>query len=86
MARWAAMAYNRYQQGNDGKTTYQRQTGRACRSEAIPFGETVLYRESKTQNEKKEAMEVKWREGLWLGHVRSSQEVLIGTEDGVVRA
>ena len=33
MARWAAMAYNRFQQGSDGKTAYQRQTGRTCRNE-----------------------------------------------------
>lgn len=64
MARWTAMAHNRYQHGCDGKTAYQRQTGRTCRSEAIPFGELVLYRESRTKNEKKEAMEVKWREGV----------------------
>ena len=80
------MAYNRFQQGSDGGTAYQRQTGRVCRSEVVPFGEKVLYRQSKRPGERKEAMEVKWREGIWLGHARSSQEVLIGTEEGVVGA
>ena len=79
------MSYNRYQQGSDGKTAYQHQTG-PLRRRAIPFGETVFYRESRTKTEKKQVIEVKWHEGLWLGHVRSNQEVLIGTEDGVVRA
>ncbi len=30
-------------------------------------------------------MEVKWREGVWPGHVRSSTEVLLETKDGEVR-
>ena len=86
MARWSAMAYNRYQQGDDGRTPFQRQTGRMCRSDVVPFGEKVLYRESKKSGEKKRIMEIKWREGIWLGHARASTEVLIGTTEGVVRA
>ena len=31
MARWAAMAHNRYQVGHDGRTAYQRQLGKPCR-------------------------------------------------------
>ena len=32
------------------------------------------------------AMEAKWEEGLWLGHTRSSNDVLIGTADGIEKA
>ena len=32
------------------------------------------------------AMESKWEEGLWLGHTRNSNEVLVGNKDGVVKA
>ena len=32
------------------------------------------------------AMESKWEEGLWLGHARSSNEVLVGSKDGIVKA
>ena len=45
MARWAAMAHNRSQVGHDGKTAYQRQLGRPCRHDVVPFGERVLYRQ-----------------------------------------
>ena len=31
-------------------------------------------------------MEPKWEEGLWLGHCRCSNEVLVGNKDGVVKA
>ena len=80
------MAYNRYQQGHDGRTPYQRQTGRACRSEVIPFGEQVLYKQSKKSGETKNIMDVKWRDGIWLGCAMSSQAVLIGTDEGVAKA
>jgi hypothetical protein len=85
MIRWAAMAYSRFQQGADGKTAYQRQTGRACRSHVVPFGESVLYKQLKRSGEKKNALDVNWHAGLWLGHVGGSSEVLIGTREGVAR-
>ena len=31
-------------------------------------------------------MEPKWEEGLWLGPARSSNEVLVGNKDGIVKA
>ena len=62
MARWAAMAYNRFQQGHDGRTPFQRQTGRVCHQEVVPFGEKVLYRQSKRSGERKHIMDEKWRE------------------------
>ena len=85
MARWAAMAYNRYQHGSDGRTAYQRQTGRMCRHEVLPFGEKVLFRLSKKSGDKKDVMDSKWREGIWLGQNRSSNESLVGTPDGVFK-
>ena len=30
--------------------------------------------------------EVKWDIGLWLGHARDTNEVLIGTAEGVIKA
>ena len=86
MARWAAMAYNRYARGTDGKTAYQRQTGRWCKSEVLPFGEKVLFRPLKKSGGKKDIMEIKWQEGIWLGHARSSSSALVGTSEGVVPA
>ena len=31
-------------------------------------------------------MDTEWKEGVWLGHARGTNEVLIGTGEGVVRA
>ena len=86
LARWAAMAYNRFQVGSDGRTAYQRQLGKACRQEVVPFGEKVLYKELKRSGDRKDVMDINWHERIWLGHARSTSEVLIGTTDGVIKA
>ena len=85
LIRWAAVALSRFQVGKDRRTAYQRQTGRACNVEVVPFGEKIWYRKAPTTGPKL-AMEPKWEEGLWLGHSRSSNEVLVGNRDGIVIA
>ena len=86
LARWSAMAYNRYQVGSDGKTAYQRQLGKPCREEVVSFGEKVLYKQLRRSGDKKNVMDIKWHEGIWLGHARATTEVLIGSPSGVVKA
>ena len=39
LARWAAMALSRFHVGKDHKTAYQRQTGKSCNVEVVPFAE-----------------------------------------------
>ena len=73
LVRWAAMAYNRYKRGPDGKTAYERQKGRKCRIEVIPFAEKVMYKRLKSGDSHKNVLESRWEEGLWLGHARTSE-------------
>jgi hypothetical protein len=80
------MMYSRYKTGPDGKTAYQRQKGKPCRTEVVPFGETVMYKKLKQPGQRKNILDRDWEEGLMLGHTRTSTEVLIGTAEGVVRA
>ena len=47
MVRWAAMMYNRYKIGEDGKTPYERQQGKKCKVEVLPFGENVMLKKLK---------------------------------------
>jgi len=86
MVRWAAMLCSRYLVGKDGRTAYERRRGRKCRVPALPFGEKVWYKELRASSERKNKFDSEWKEGLWLGHARKSNEVVIGTYDGVVRA
>ena len=38
LIRWVAMAYSRFKVVADGKTPYERQKGRKCLLEVVPFG------------------------------------------------
>ena len=83
LIRWSAMALSRFQVGKDRKTAYQRQMGKACSIEVVPFAEKAWYRKS-PDNGPKRAMEPKWEEGLWLGHSRNSNDIRVGNQDGIV--
>eukprot|EP00974_Lingulodinium_polyedra_P097698 9470319-Lingulodinium_polyedra.AAC.1 len=72
--------------GKDGRTAYERRRGRRCKLQLAVFGERVWYREVREQKERKEKFATEWKEGVWLGHTRNSNESIIGTKDGVVRA
>ena len=86
LVRWAAMSLSRFQVGRDRKTPYERQTGRVCQEEVLPFGERVWFRKLTAHSDKKASMDTKWSEGVWLGHNRGSNESLIGTPQGVMKA
>ena len=51
------MLHSRFKIGEDAKTSYERQKGRKCNEEVIPFGETVMYKRFKGSGEKKKVME-----------------------------
>ena len=57
-----------------------------CKQEVIPMGEKVWYKEVREGKERRNQLETEEKEGIWLGHARSSNEALIGTREGVVKA
>jgi len=69
--------------GKGGRTPYERKRGRKCRTPACKFGEQVHYRELATD---KKGLDTPWHLGIWLGHARESNEHVIGTSLGVIRA
>lgn len=86
MVRCAAMSMSRSQRGRDGMTPYQRQRGRKCELELVPFGEVVMYTMLEVASERHQAPEERWGKGIWVGHARHTPEVLLSTESGVVKA
>ncbi len=86
LIRWAAMLPSRLLVGKDYTTAYERRRGRKCNIATEKFGEYVWYRELRSKTEAQEKMKTDWHEGVWLGHNRDSNEVLIGTDNGVVKA
>ena len=71
---------SRYLVGKDGRTAYERRRGRRCNLPVVPFGEKVFYKEIRQSKERKNKLESEVKEGLWLGHSRDTNEVLIGTQ------
>lgn len=61
----------------------QRCRGRSRTSPKAKFGEKVLHKVAKTVYLSKS--EARWREGLWLGMVETSDEHLIGTKLGAIK-
>ena len=86
MIRWSAMALSRFQVGSDGKTAYEQRKQRKCKLEVGPIGERVWYKQIRAGKNRKDKFESEERDGIWLGHTRSSNGFLIGTKEGVVRA
>ena len=73
--------YNSTKIGPDGKTPYKRIKGRDSTKKLIPFGEKVLYKREKPTS-KKNKLEEKFKEGIWVGVLGTSNEHVILTERG----
>ena len=68
---------------NDGLTAIERVRGRAAMTAKARFGERVLYKLSKTIKLGK--TEPRWRYGVWVGSIESTDEHLIATNLGVIK-
>ena len=86
MVRWAATMCSKYMVGKDWKTPYERRRGKKCNLVVVPFGERVLYKQIREGKDPRTKFETEDKEGIWLGHNRGTNEALIGTPHGVVRA
>ena len=86
MVEHSAALLNRFEVSHDGKTAYERRKQRRCRLEVVHFGERAWYKQIRDGKGRKDKFESEERTCIWLGHARTSNEVLIGTADGVVRA
>ena len=80
------MNASRFLVGKDGKTGYERRRGRKCKLHSVPIGEKVWYKKIRRNKVQENKLETEWFEGIWLGHNRNSNEILVGTSEGVVKA
>ena len=86
MLPWTATVINRYVRDNGGQTPYRRQRGREAGKNLCEYGEKVLYYPLKGPGRSKDKTEARWKYGIWLGISNRSDEVIIGTETGVIKA
>ena len=80
---WSAELLSKYAVGEDGRTPYERIRKEDCVVPLVPFGETVMYLPLKTVHKNK-GMPSK-RVGVWIGVSERTEEILIGTRNGVVK-
>jgi len=85
LIRWAGEILTKYTRGKDGKTAWERRRKEPCSKAIVPIGEKVLYLPLKTASIHAKKGEPKMEEGIWLGINGRTQEVIIGTERGVVK-
>ena len=83
LVRWAAEVLSKYSCGDDGKSPHERLNGEKCTTPLVPFGESVMYLPLKTV--RRDKGDVAKKPGIWLGIIARTQEVLIGTERGVIK-
>ncbi len=79
----AANVINRFRVGNDGRTAYQRVTGKKFEKEVVEFGEVVWAIRPKSRGVTK--WDYRWYEGIWVGVVNRSGEHVVLTEEGAAR-
>ena len=86
LVEWAATTLTRFVIRSDGKTSYEKIGGRT--RDNLPmatFGERVCYLPLKTNKRDRSKLE-RLREGIWMGMRLRTNEALIGTPGGVVKA
>ena len=83
MVRHAGSMMSRARRGRDGRTAFELRKGRPYRRRLPAFGEKVMYLKAGKQ---KSRLEDRWLEGLFLGVQDRSDEVVVGTRDGVYKA
>ena len=78
---YVAYLLNRLSQGEDGKVPYERIRGKKPTILGLEFGEKLLYKVKR--GSKLEKINERWEHGIFLGVRRKSNELWIGTKDGI---
>ena len=80
------MILTRYQVGADGKTGYERMKNRRCNFAICAFGELVMYKELHPAETERDKSALDWKRGVYLGGLMRSNESVVGTDQGVIKA
>ena len=82
----AGFTHNRFQLGHDGRTPYMRIKHKSYDRSLVEFGECVHYKKTKYEiGPGLYKYDDRWGEGVFLGIRARSNEVYIGTPEGVIK-
>merc|ERR1712194_684470 len=74
---------NRFQVKQDGRTPFIKIMKKPYRGEVVCFGEHVMYRVVQPTTAK---LEPRWFDAVWVGKAHKSDEHILLTDKGVVKA
>ena len=84
LVEFAAVLIDRCEVGHDGKTPYERLTGKPSKLLGLEFGERLHFRRCRAAG-RMSKLDVSWQDGVFLEYRSLSGEVIVGTADGVLR-
>ena len=82
LVEYAAVLLNRFEVGADGKTNYERNKGKKATTLGLELGEAVLWRRKKIGGALGKLTTL-WEDGVYLGIMGKSGEIIIGDGKGV---
>ena len=82
MMEYSAYLLNRFEVGHDGKTAYERCTGKKAKSPGVAFGEGVLWRR-KPIGGALGKLSIMWEDGVFLGVKGRIGEIIVADGKGV---
>ena len=85
LINYASVLLSRYNRGADGRTPYERSTGKTWKQLLPEFGETVLYQPLKGERSGSK-LDARFEDGVFLGIQEGSAMKYIGTSKCVFRA
>ena len=86
LIEWAADLITRYKVNTEGRTAVQEVRGSKSARAIAEFGEKIMYMPGQTTSGKLGKLDDRYRDGIFLGMRLRSDEILVGTKDGVVKA
>ena len=86
LINYASVLLSRYNRGADGRTPYERSTGKTWKQLLPEFGETVLLYQPLKGERSGSKLDARFEDGVFLGIQEGSAMKYIGTSKGVFRA
>ena len=83
LVQYAAALMNRARRGSDGRTPWELRKGRQFLQALRPFGERILFLPAGKRHSQ---LDSGYRDGFFFGVVEGTEEVYVGTPEGVVKA
>ena len=84
LVEYASYLLNRLEVGKDGKTAYERNKGKHAKVQGVEFGEAILWKRRPVGGALGK-LAIMWKDGIFLGVKGTTNEIIIGSGEGIYR-